>query len=65
MTADATTARLAELEARYTLQQDLIDKLSEELFRQQRALDALVLRVAAIEGVAKAEEPPDDAPPHY
>jgi uncharacterized coiled-coil protein SlyX len=64
-------ARLTELELRYTLQQDLIDKLSAELFRQQRELDGLGARLAALEGrVAGLDAPgegppPDEAPPHY
>jgi uncharacterized coiled-coil protein SlyX len=65
-------ARVAELEARYTLQQDLIDKLSREIFRQQRDLDALGARLAALEGRVGSlaaggveEEPPDEVPPHY
>jgi uncharacterized coiled-coil protein SlyX len=61
-------ARLSELEARYTVQQDLLDKLSAELFRQKRDLDALAARLAAVERrVAADDEPPpdDESPPHY
>ncbi len=73
MATDAQLAeRLAELEARFTLQQDTLDKLSDVLWRQQRELDAVRARAAALEarmgllaaGPADAE-PPEDPPPHY
>ena len=68
---ETLAARVSELEVRLTLQQDELDKLSEELFRQQRALDALVGRLKSLEGrrAAAAEEgeaaAPDEVPPHY
>jgi SlyX protein len=70
MSSDALTTRLAELEARYMLQQDLVDKLSEELFRQQREIDGLGARLAVLEGRVTTldevkDEPADEAPPHY
>jgi SlyX protein len=68
---DPLAARLAELEARFTLQQDTLDKLSEELWRQQRELEALRARVATVEARAAAPSEagdapePDEPPPHY
>lgn len=64
-------ARLAELEARFTLQEDLVEKLSREIFRQQREIDRLGARLADIEkrlavGPGEAGEAPvDEKPPHY
>lgn len=64
-------SRVSELEARFTLQEDVIEKLNDALWRQQRELDALGLRVAELEGLAGGAAgrdepaPPDDAPPHY
>lgn len=70
--SDANLAeRLAELEARYTLHQDLIDKLSDVIWRQQRDLDQLAARTISLEKrlaaqVAGDAPPPDDeVPPHY
>lgn len=70
--SDADLAsRLAELEARYTLHQDLLDELSDVIWRQQRELDQLAARAAALEKrlatqLAGDVPPPDDeVPPHY
>ena len=71
MDSASLAPRIAELEARFTLQQDLLDKLSEELWRQQREIDALRARAGSLESrvaamTAGGEEPPgEDPPPHY
>jgi SlyX protein len=73
MSDESLAARLAELEARYTLHQDLLDKLSDVIWRQQRDLDklgaravALEKRLAALSGeAAEAPDPGDEVPPHY
>jgi uncharacterized coiled-coil protein SlyX len=65
--------RVAELEARFTLQQDVLDKMSDVLWRLQRELDSVTARVATLEArrAATGEDagpltPPDDeVPPHY
>jgi uncharacterized coiled-coil protein SlyX len=68
---EALAARVTELEARLTLQQDELEKLGDALWRQQRDLEALAARVATLEArraaAAESEEPPpdDEVPPHY
>lgn len=68
---DRLTARVAELEVRLTLQQDELDKLSEVLYRQQRELDGLLLRLQLLEARRPADpqpaprDPADEVPPHY
>ena len=63
-------ARLAEIETRFTLQQDVIDKLSEVAWKLQKELDALALRVKELEakrvtGEGGEVDPIDEPPPHY
>lgn len=64
-------ARVTELETRYTLQDDTLQKLSDVLWRQQRQIEALETRVAALERrVASLDSsdlpaPDDEVPPHY
>ena len=67
-------ARVTELEARLTLQQRLLDELSEVLWRHQREAGALMKRVDLLErrlserpagGGGSDEAPPDEPPPHY
>jgi uncharacterized coiled-coil protein SlyX len=69
---ETLAARVTELEARFTLQQDQIEKLGEVLWTQQRELDGLGARLRALEArVATASEggseaePPEEPPPHY
>jgi SlyX protein len=66
--------RVAELEARLTIQQRLLDELSEVLWRQQREAGALLKRVTLLErrlsepstsNGGGGEAPPDELPPHY
>lgn len=66
---DTLEARVAELEVRLTLQQDELDKLSQELFHQQRQLEGALARLKLLESRrAATEEPPaptEELPPHY
>jgi SlyX protein len=64
--------RLVELEVRYTHQQDVIEKLSDALYQQQRVIDSLKSRLESVEerggGDEAADAPADaeaDRPPHY
>jgi SlyX protein len=70
-TTESLDARVAELETRYTLQQDVIQQLSDVLWRQQQEVDALKQRVHSLErrvvdgSTTDAPTPDDDLPPHY
>ncbi len=65
--------RVAELEARFTLQQDALDKMGEVLWRLQRELEGVTARVATLEARRDAASedagavtsPDDEVPPHY
>lgn len=66
------SARVTELEARYMLQQDLLEQLSDVLWRQQQKIDLLEQRLSVLErrvadvGAATDTPPRDeDLPPHY
>ncbi len=65
-----TGARVTELEARYTLQADLLQKLSDVLWEQQKTIDLLTARITRLEerlkSLGEAETADDDdPPPHY
>jgi uncharacterized coiled-coil protein SlyX len=70
---EGVETRVAELEARFTLQQEYLDRMSEVLWRLQRELDAVTARVATLEAhrAAAGEDagagslPDDEVPPHY
>lgn len=63
-------SRLDELELRYTEQQAMLQDLSEMVYAQQKALDALRAEVSFLRK-RLAEEPgmvdavADERPPHY
>lgn len=64
--------RLDELEARYTLQQEQIEQLSQVVWEQQRSLDALLAevrrlreRLQGLGGSSPLAGPADEKPPHY
>lgn len=61
--------RLVDLEVRYTHQQDVLDKLSDTVFEQQKLVDALTVRVKALEErvaeLLEEGQPRDQPPPHY
>ena len=65
-------ARLAELESKVTLSEDLLDTLNLTIFRQQQQIDRLQQEVRAlrdqVEAAAEAATPGtprDEIPPHY
>jgi SlyX protein len=60
--------RLTELEIRYMVQQDLLQKLSEVLLQQGRDLERLRREVELLRGRINdgpAPMPADEKPPHY
>ena len=62
--------RLTELELRYMVQQDLLQKLSDVVLQQGRDLDRLrreveMLRGRMNDGPAPMPAPADEKPPHY
>jgi SlyX protein len=63
-------ARFIELELRYMQQADLLQQLSEVLYAQQQAMDALRAEVEALKRKLEGEPGLVDAkqqerPPHY
>ena len=72
MTEEKSLAeRLAELEARVTFSDDLLDELNRIVFRQQQVIDRLQRDVRALQQIvasaATGEQPRpgDEIPPHY
>jgi SlyX protein len=70
--SDGVAARVTELESRYTLQNELLQQLSDVVFAQQKELATLALRLSALERRQvhasidlDQREPEDDPPPHY
>lgn len=60
--------RLTELEMRYTLQQELLQQLSDVVHQHEREIDRLRREVEQLRGrVADGGVPldPDEKPPHY
>jgi SlyX protein len=63
--------RFAELEARLTLSDDLLDALNRTVFRQQQVIDRLQQELRAVQeilaGAAAGEQQGlrDEIPPHY
>lgn len=60
--------RLTELEVRYMVQQDLLQKLSDVIMQQGRDLDRLRREVELMRGrlnESPAPMPADERPPHY
>ena len=60
--------RLVELETRYTLQQDLLQQLSDVVAEQGREIQRLQQELERLKGrVSDAPPPfdPDERPPHY
>ncbi len=62
--------RITDLELRYTLQQDLIEKLDAELLGANRTIDVLQKRVERLEHtleqvLAIVDVPANEKPPHY
>jgi len=60
--------RLTELELRYMVQQDLLQKLSDVILQQGRDIDRLRREVDMLRGrmnEGPAPMPADETPPHY
>lgn len=68
---DRTEARLVDLETKASFTEDLLDRLNEEIVRQQRQIDLLrreVTRLSRQAGTGDAggtPSPRDELPPHY
>jgi SlyX protein len=70
--SEAVQARMAEIEAKLTLSEDLLETLNRTVYRQQQHIDRLQQEVRAlrdqVEAAAAAGEPNqprDEVPPHY
>ncbi len=69
---DELEARIAEIEAKLTLSEDLLETLNTTIYRQQqyierleRDLRAMRDQVAALGAAAEPAAPRDEIPPHY
>jgi SlyX protein len=65
-------ARIAELEAKVTLSEDLLESLNLTIYRQQQLIDRLQQEIRAlrdqVEAAAESRDPmtpKDEIPPHY
>jgi SlyX protein len=65
-------ARIAELEAKVTLSEDLLESLNLTIYRQQQLIDRLQQEIRAlrdqVEASAESRDPmtpKDEIPPHY
>lgn len=72
MSTDTRTEdRLAELEIKASYADDLLDRLNELVYRQQRQIEQLQLELAALRGQWRDNATPalrslrDELPPHY
>ena len=67
----ALEVRLAEIEAKLTFSEDMLEELNRTIYRQQRDIDRLQQELRALreilENSAAAEpvQPRDEVPPHY
>jgi SlyX protein len=63
--------RFAELEARLTFSDELLDALNRTVFRQQQVIDRLQQELRAVQEIlagaeaAEQQGPRDEIPPHY
>lgn len=63
--------RLAEIEAKLTLSDDLLDELNRTVFRQQQQIERLQQELRALQTVVDGADltpsagPRDEIPPHY
>ena len=61
-----TDTRLTDLEIKFSLQEQLLEELSQVLYEQQRTLDQLQKKVSTLLKVHAPETgPANEAPPHY
>ena len=64
-------SRVAELEAKISLAEDLLDALNRTIYQQQQQIDVLKREVRALRqqlhdaGPAASRNPEDNVPPHY
>jgi SlyX protein len=64
-------SRIAELEAKIILAEDLLDALNRTVYRQQQEIDELKREVRALRqqfheaSPAASASPEDNVPPHY
>lgn len=70
MLTDMTEQRLMLLETRFAYQDKLVTDLNDALISQQKQLDTALARIRILEAqlkslVSAAEQPPNEAPPHY
>lgn len=71
MPAQATEARIDELEAKLSFAEDLIDELNRTVFRQQEQLDRLQQQLVLLHQQLQTVMPEetrnlrDELPPHY
>ena len=68
--SSATDERLMALEIKAAYAEDLLDQLNDQVFQQQRRIDALLHELHALrERMPEAGSTPrslrDDIPPHY
>ena len=70
-TIHSTESRLAEIEAKLTFAEDLLEALNRTLYRQQQQIDRLQQELRSLretlDSAAPAEPstPADEVPPHY
>ena len=67
-----TDARIVELETRVAHQDESINELSAEIYRQQQQISALEVqcrhlteKLQSVDGGQPPAEPGDEVPPHY
>ena len=70
--ASRLSARLIELEVRYTHQAVELKDLSDVIYRQQQEIERMRARLEAVEKkladlseIDRPTDPSDDVPPHY
>lgn len=68
---ESLAARMAEIEAKLTLSEDMQEALNRTVYRQQQQIDQLQQALRALReildnaGPAEPVRPSDEVPPHY
>ena len=72
MANESLQSRIAEIEAKLTLSEDLLETLNRTVYRQQQHIDRLQQEVRALRDQVEAADargepnsPAADVPPHY
>ena len=69
MNDESLEARITDLEMRYTVQEDVLQQLSDLVRTQQDTLDSLLRTVDQLRGQLREQLtpalPPNERPPHY